>query len=131
MVGKLSLSPLPWFLVMCAMSVTIMVAAEAPAYGGAAAPMVSRGPTSGIVLVNVREYPSEPSVFYKADTGLGTRLGPTALSRLKACGLDGLRVMSRRGNICTYALMFNSVGRENEVIQYLKSMPYVIDAKQA
>ena len=130
MVGKLSRYPLPWFLVMCAMSATIMIAAEAPAYDRAAAPMVSRGPASGIVLVNVREYPNEPSVFYKADGELGTRLGSTALSRLKACGLAGLRVMSRRGNICTYALMFNSVGREGEVIQYLKSMPYVIDAKR-
>ena len=130
MVGKLGFSQLRWLLVVCALGATLMVASEAPAYEGAAIPVVSRGPASGVVLVNVREYPSEPSVFYKVDSGLGTRLGPTALSRLEAYGLDGLRVMSRRGNISTYALMFSSVGRENEVIQYLKSMPYVIDAKR-
>jgi subtilisin family serine protease len=129
MVGKCKRFPLSSLLVICATGAAI-VGGEAVAENRGETSRVAHGPISGVVLVDVREYPNGPPLFYKVAEELGTRLGPAALSRLKECGLDRLRLMSRRRGMCTYALMFNSVGRENEVVQYLKSMPNVVDAKR-
>ncbi len=90
----------------------------------------SPGPSPGIVLVTCQEYRGQPSTFSSVNNEIRTQLGENTLSSLKDFGLDKLQVVSTRANTCTYALMFNSVGRENDIIQYLKSMPQVIEAKR-
>ena len=86
------------------------------------------GGIPGVVLVKVRELPGEQAMFWKEGNEFATSLGPAGLSELARSGLEGIRVVSRRKDVTLYALMFNSVGKERDVIECLKSKPGVIDA---
>ncbi len=91
-------------------------------------PRQAIGAIPGVVLVKVRELPGEQAMFWKEGDEFATSLGPAGLSELARSGLEGMRVVSRRKNVTLYALMFNSVGKERDVISYLKCKPGVIDA---
>ena len=116
------------FLLAAALGTQLFASGVAHGQDLMSSPAGHRGPISGIVLVKVRELPNEQSMFSKVDDEIATSLGSAALSKFREYGLDGIRVMDRHGDITTYALMFNSVGREADVIAYLMTKPRVIEA---
>ena len=116
MISAISVGALMRFLAIAALGAILLV------------PEHAIGGISGVVLVKVREFPGEQAMFWKEGNEFATSLGPASLSELAGSGLEGIRVVSRRKDVTLYALLFNSVGKERDVIDYLKSKPGVIDA---
>jgi subtilisin family serine protease len=83
---------------------------------------VSR-PVPGAVIVGVLQEQNEEDYFSVSSDGrVQTRFQPGVLSSLQSYGIRSLWKGLHRGNNASYELFFDQIGREDEIIAYLRSL---------
>jgi len=88
------------------------------------------GPMPGVVLVRISEIENQPHYFSMVDNTVKSQFGDNVLTTLKSYGLLQTRLVYKGRDYCTYALLFEQVGTESDIIYYLQSLPGVITAKR-
>ena len=83
-------------------------------------------PIPGKVIVSIVQEGNEADYFTVSNDGkVVTRYDASALSQLGRYGIKGARKGFQRGSNATYELTFDATGQEDEIIQYLRSLPNV------